>query len=247
MIKAPVCIRCGRINDGSMHFIDNMCIECYAKERKLLCVSPEVKVLYCRVCGAIKTGHKWIDGGDIREAIEKFIKDYFIDVIKPCSDQIRDYKLSSFHFVTEPSWRTRVKLYFEILINNLDTPITQDYNVIIRLVPSLCAVCHMFRGGDYNVLVQLRGLGADSLYNIIEEILSKNTSIAQRTIDILDRGKKGLDILFYERGVASRFIRELAKKYIVKAKYTAETVGIQSTGRMRRRLVISVRLSEKER
>ncbi len=231
------CVSCGKIDDGTVPFIGSLCLDCYVKLNKLLCVPEKIEFEYCRFCGAVRIGYRWVEGGELYEASAKYAAEVLAKV-KPCKPEVKSYELISLKPITEPSWLTTYQATYSIKLKDVDNVVEQTYVVKVKAIPSICPSCHMARGGDYNVLVQIRGrLGGE----VARRLAEKLDELGTKVIDVVEK-KNGVDILLEDRSAASRLLKELRKYVQVKVKYTGEDVGVTSTGKLRRRLVISVRL-----
>jgi nonsense-mediated mRNA decay protein 3 len=217
-------------------FIGSLCLNCYVKLNKLLCVPQRLVFDYCRFCGAIRVGYRWLEGGELEEAVVRYAETVLASV-KPCSDYVTSYKLARIEPLTEVSWRTMVRAHYSIQLSG-EVWVEQAYDVEVRANPSICPSCHMARGGDYNVVVQLRGKLSSEL---VRRIAKKLDELGGKVIDVVERDK-GIDVLLEDRSAASRLLKELRKYARLRIKYSGEDVGVGSTGRLRRRLVISVRV-----
>jgi len=91
-------------------------------------------------------------------------------------------------------------------------------------------------------LVQVRGIREADL----RDIFLKNFSIARNVLDAIPV-VNGLDIYMFDKGAANRLVRELSKKYVLQVKRTSEDVGMTSRGKMRRRLIYSVKIIGKRK
>ncbi len=242
---SSVCARCGRRLEPGKH-VGALCIDCFLETTKLLCIDERIEFEYCKYCGSIRVGHKWIDGGDLGEASRKFVEWYVGNRVKPCTGYVREYVLEDVYAETIPSWRTVYRLTFGVLLEGVDGAVRQSYRVVVYARPTVCPMCKDIRGGDYNVLIQLRGANPKKLATSLSDLFSSDNHVTTSIIDIVEL-RNGADILLSDRGSASRIIKELRKHFYVKVLATGEDVGVSSRGRMRRRLVYSVRLREKRR
>ena len=231
------CARCGRPDDGSIPFIGSLCLNCFLEINKLLCVPSRLFFQYCRFCGSIRVGYRWEPGGELDEAVPIYAR-LVLEKVKPCVDVVARYRLVELTPVTEISWRTVFTATYEVELNGSETVVRQSYRVEVRAIPSICPSCHMARGGDYNVLVQIRGKLTRPLARLLANKLDE---LGGKVVDVVERGN-GVDVFLEDRSAASRLLRELRKHARLRVKYSSEDVGVMSTGKLRRRLVISVRI-----
>ncbi|AEM39229.1 NMD3 family protein [Pyrolobus fumarii 1A] len=234
------CIRCGRRIAASEPVIDGMCLECFLEERKLVEIPGRLDFEYCRSCGAIRYGYRWVEQLPLEEASRRYLELYLSERVKPAHALVEDVKIVNIEPLQYPSWRSVYRVVVEARLKGVEEPVRQEYVVEVRAVPSLCPACKNDRGGDYNVLVQVRGRIDAKLVEVLGRILDSGR-VAPWVVDIIE-DKRGIDILLRDRGAASRIVSELSKYFVVDVKRSAETVGMTSTGIERRRLTISVRV-----
>jgi nonsense-mediated mRNA decay protein 3 len=144
-------------------------------------------------------------------------------------------------YLTVPSWRTKVLAVYEIKLKGVDKIVKQEYTIDVRANPTICPSCKNARGGDYEVLIQIRGAKPAEIASALEGLLEDDERIRNSIIDIIEY-KNGVDMLVLDPGAARRLAKELRKKYILTTRVTGEDVGVTGRGRLRRRTVISVRI-----
>ncbi len=236
----PFCIKCGRTNTP---LIEGMCPSCWLEENKLVDVPRVLEADYCRFCGSVRIHGKWLNTYDMGEAVLKVVDAYTKDV-KPSKQIIESIKVESIEFVTQPSWRTIVKLIVSAKIRELT--LTSSYDVEVRLKPSICPRCIMRRSGDYEALIQIRASRKQlSKLRRIVKVVEKHLTddIAHDIVNVVDNGNR-IDVLFFSKGSAHKFV-SLMKKYgnFIEHK-SYEDVGIGRGGSRRRRMIISLHLKE---
>ncbi|GEM_PF-1926958 len=240
------CIKCG-VSFLEKPRIGYLCIDCYLDHKKPLCIQEKVEFDYCRICGAYKIGYKWYDGGELLDAIMEFVDKYYSENgpgVEICDETLSSYTLENTILITEASWRTIVELVYSFTFTESEIKITMPYRVEVRAKPTLCPTCKNVRGGDYNVLVQLRGETPKNLAKILTRLFEKNRQISNSIVDIVEL-PNGVDIYLLDRGSASKIVSLLKRHYKLSIKKTGEDVTITSTGLNRRRLIISVRLKRR--
>jgi len=245
-----LCARCGRPLVRGMH-VGAFCLECFLEVNRLLCVPERLVFDYCKYCGSVRIGHRWVEGGELPAALQRFVETYFSDStrVRPCrgsGDTVTRYWFKEAVPLTAPSWRTMYRVVFGVQLQGVDSPVEQEYRVEVRASPSICPLCKDARGGDYNVLLQLRGVEPAKIAKALEALFNTNGQVVGSIVDIVEL-RNGADILLLDRGSASKILRELRKRFRVRTKTTGEDVGVTSTGSMRRRQVISALLYERRR
>lgn len=239
-VKLQRCIRCGRLLEPGEPVYDGMCLECFLEERRLAEVPSRLEFDYCRSCGSFRYGYRWLEPLPLEEASRRFLELYLSERLRPAHPAVEELRVASVEPVYTPSWRSLYRVTVEARLRGLEEPVRQEYLVEVRARPSLCPACRNDRGGDYSVLVQVRGRVTPELVEVLGRVLD-SSRVAPWVVDIVE-DRRGVDILLRDRGAASRIVSELSKHFVVDVKRSAETVGITSTGVERRRLTISVRV-----
>jgi len=211
----------------------------------LLCVPEKLFFDYCKSCGAVRIGYRWVEGGELPEAVQKYVEQVLASV-KPCSSDVAAFALASATPLTVPSWRTIYLVKYRIELKGVDEVVEQSYRVEVRANPTICPMCKDARGGDYNVLLQIRGAPPAVLAEKLSGLFETSSQVTGSIIDIVEK-RNGVDIMLLDRGSASKILRELRKHFKVSVKVTGEDVGVTSNGRLRRRQVISASLRVKRR
>ncbi|BEP17619.1 hypothetical protein PYJP_09710 [Pyrofollis japonicus] len=240
-----VCARCGKELKPGAH-VGALCLDCFLETTQLLCIPKRIEFDYCKYCGSIRIGYKWVEGGELGDAARRYLEWYVANQVKPCTPLVISYKLEEITPHTIPSWRTVYELTFSFVIKDVDDVVRQTYNVEIYAKPTVCPLCKESRSGDYDVVVQLRGMPPRKLAEALSSLFETSRQVVSSIIDIVEL-KNGADIYLSDRGSASKIIKELRKKFEVNILRTSEDVGVSSTGLRRRRMIYSVRLSMKRR
>ena len=220
--------------------IRSLCPDCYAKRypvaRNLI---REIEVYICRSCGATRLSGKWIRSYSFSDAIEKVVNN-LAEKIKPEPPIERVY-IYDWTLDTEPDWRTKISLKLHYFYKGFRFETFSS--ITIRFKPTVCPDCIIKRSREYDTLVQVRGdLGLADMAKIVNEAL-KGLGEWSSLIEVIETGR-GIDVYFSHRGAASRFIRIL-KRFGVVASVSGvshETVGFTSSGKIRSRKTIVVRL-----
>ena len=233
------CIKCGRALEAGRS-VGPLCLDCYLETRRLICLPARVEFDYCKQCGSIRVSHTWLPGGEPGEAAVRYLE-RVVASSKPCDPAVQSFRLVSIEPLTRPSWRTVLRVVIEAVIRGVDVPVSQSYNVEVYARPTLCPACKDARGGDYNVLLQLRGAKPAELAKRLEGLLNASEQVLGSIVDVIEYSN-GVDIMLLDRGSASKIVRELRKWYRLRVRVTGEDVGVTSRGRLRRRTVMSVSL-----
>ena len=234
------CIRCGRPLAPEEPVLDGMCLSCFLEERRLAEVPRRLDFEYCRSCGSLRYGYRWLEPLPLEEASRRYLELYLSERLRPAHPAVEELRVASIDPIHIPSWRSLYRVVVEARLRGVEEPVRQEYVVEVRAVPSLCPACRNDRGGDYAVLVQIRGRLEPRVYHVLAEVLDSER-VAPWVVDVVE-DKRGVDILLRDRGAASRIVSELSKHYVLSVKRSAEVVGVTSTGLERKRLTISVRV-----
>lgn len=238
------CPRCGRPLDGGG--FEGLCLDCFLETRRLVCVPEKIVFDYCKQCGSVRLGHRWLPGGEVGEASAVYLEKLLEERLRPCTGLVEELWIEGIEPVTVPSWRTMYRVIVAARLRGYDGVVRQDYLVEVRANPTLCPLCKDARGGEYNVLLQIRGVSPAELAKRLEGLLNTNDQVLGSLVDLVEK-RNGVDMFLLDRGSASKIVRELKKHYRVKVRVTGEDVGTTSTGLMRRRTVISVSVSRRAR
>ena len=189
------CARCGKqLIPGSS--VGPFCLDCYVEMYKLLCVPEQVSFDYCKYCGAYRLGHRWQSGGELEEAVQLFIEEVARNV-KPCRPEVKSFSVESVEPLTQPSWRTIYAIRYSIQIQGVDKPVFQTYRVEVRANPTICPTCKDIRGGEYNVLLQVRGIKPTELARLLRPLLDSSEQIQNSIVDIIEYSN-GVDFLLLD-------------------------------------------------
>jgi len=240
-----ICARCGRLLSEHKS-IGPLCLSCYLETHRVLCVPDRVSFEYCKHCGSIRAGHKWVEGGELDAASGKSLKWYLSERVTSCSSDVAEYSLVSVESVTTPSWRTIYRATFSVKLRGIDSPVSVQYSIDVRAKPTICPACKDVRGGDYNVLLQVRGETPKRLAELLSPVIEASSQVMGSIVDIIEYSN-GVDFLLLDKGSASKIVRQLKKHYRLRVHSSGEDVGVTSRGRLRRRLVLFVHLEERRR
>ena len=150
---ARFCARCGTTYDGTIPFIENLCIKCWINMHNIL-EYPNIIVLeYCRNCGVVRVGTTWTRlSNDLRESLKILLlrnvkvryREYFDDV-EVCCDEI---PLIDGEFIVAITAKAKIGGYV----------IEQPSSVRVRVHGVICSLCSRKALGTYNAIVQVRSV-----------------------------------------------------------------------------------------
>ncbi len=235
---ARFCIYCGTTGDKENPVINGVCLRCRLKRKELVSLKKKsIKVSYCKICGAIKVGYKWVDTSGFEDAISFIINNIVKELLIPGSG-VSDIKITGFNLKTMASWRTVVEI--DIMGSYGETVFQDREEVVIYLDPVKCPRCIMYNSREFEAVVQIRGVDPSVINRVIVEELNLDNRICRDLIEAIEVAK-GIDLYFYTYGAARKIARRIAAKLgnlIVSETY--EKAGMRS-GKQRARLYISVK------
>ena len=237
------CVRCGAEESDDNPIIDGLCLNCLLKEKRIIDIPSIIKVNYCKICGAVQLHGRWTQPMDITSAILRVLESY-LEKPKVLYSYVKKPYISNIEFLTETSWSTHVRVEISAVIAG--RKISKKYDVIVRLNPTICPRCIMRRSGDYTVLVQLRApkklkVEFRRFIKTVEKHIPEE--VALNIVDVIDK-ENSVDVLFYERGAANKFVSILKRFGNLTEKRSYEEVGIDRHGKKRKRTVISLHFSK---
>jgi len=229
------CAACGRESEV---LIRGLCPECFASRVGGVRGAPErFRVTVCRFCGRVKWGTRWVEAGSFPAAVGVAVR-MLAERLKPV-EPLESVELEGWEPLSEPDWRTRVLVRLSLTRGAVRVPYTVETH--IELDPGICPLCEVRQSGEYDTLVQVRGVRGEEARRAVEEALEE-AAVWDSLIEVIE-GREGFDVYFTHRGAASRFVRALTrgrKARVGRAEH--EVVGTTGSGRTRTRKTITVRL-----
>lgn len=233
------CIYCGVEDSIENPVIENICLKCRLERSLLLKIESEIVFEICRSCFSIKIGFKWIETTGLQDALDYVINKKLLNFIEKPVD-IKFIEIVKYEFLTNPSWRTRVRVYLKIKYRDYEFIAPIEVTIVFK--PVKCFKCINLISGEYDAVVQIRGFDLDYLKTILNNVLNKS-DLVENIVDIIEK-HNGCDIYFFNKSYARRFVKTLLKsvsnKYRVSVKESFEHIGSKH-GVDRYRLVISIK------
>jgi len=227
----PPCPGCGR--QGGVR-IRGLCIQCFIREYVVPGLPDRLTGEVCRRCGSVRMGGRWSSPSyTLEEAVSKFLS-HAIGRLKISSGQV-NVSITAYELETKPDWTTKIKVE---LTGTLEGEQAVAHKLLtIRLEPSVCPRCTIYASGEYDTVIQVRGIDAGKAMEILRMIL-ENSPLAGDVIEVAPV-KRGIDVYLSHRGAASKLIKMLSKKLDlnVRGPYR-ELVGLTPSGRRRTRNTI---------
>lgn len=229
------CAACGRESEV---LIKGLCPECFTSRVGGVREAPaRFRVVACRFCGRVKRGTRWVEAGSFPAAVGVAVG-MLAERLKPV-EPLEALSLEGWEPLSEPDWRTRVLIRLALHYRGARIPYTLETH--IELEPGICPLCEVRQSGEYDTVVQVRGVKGREALETVEEALER-ASVWNSLIEVIEV-KDGVDVYFTHRGAARRFIKALTRSRRVRVGTAIhEIVGTDGSGRMRTRKTITVRL-----
>jgi len=154
------CAKCGRLDNGEVAFIGNLCIQCYLEEHEVLSVPSEVTLHICRNCFSYRWKNKWFkfQYGRIEDIVEDFLYKILEDKIRFKISPEDSMKLNVTYELELPSEirSTQFTSYVVAKISDGRNMFQQKYPMIVKISFTLCPNCLMRVSKTYKAIVQVR-------------------------------------------------------------------------------------------
>lgn len=233
------CIYCGAEDTPDNPVVEGVCLRCRIKRGEIIeQVKKEIRVDFCKVCGAVRIGYKWIDTNGFNEALHQIVYNQLKELVKP-GIGVDDLRIDGYELVTSASWRTVVRVYFRGIYGGKEFVYPLDF--IVYLNPTKCPRCKMIESGEFEAVVQIRDVHVKDLEKALEKIFSRDKRLRQDLVDYIEV-KNGIDIYFYNHGAARKLSRKLSNMLGLVIKENYEVAGMRS-GKQRARLYVSLKPS----
>jgi len=231
------CIYCGKEHTSNNPVVDGVCLKCRLKRGEIISVDKkELRIDFCKVCGATRIGHKWVDTHSFEEALKTIAYEVLPRHIAK-GPGVEDLGVEGYELVTKASWRTIVRIYVNGKFGGAEFTYPVDF--VIYLNPIKCPRCIMVESGEYEAVVQIRGIPRKELEKVLVKEFSRDERLRNDLVDVIEN-EKGLDLYFFNHGAARKLARKLASRFDLRIKENYEIAGMRS-GKQRARLFISLK------
>lgn len=237
------CIYCGAEDTFENPVIENICFKCRIKRGELLNASKkEFRIDMCKSCYSIRLGHKWIETNGFEDALHILANNYLVKHVSGGTG-VSDLELLKYEYITTPSWRTIIRLYFKGVYGSKEFVYPVEFTIYLN--PVKCSRCIMIDSREYEALVQIRGFNKNILDKIFNKIIESDPKMLSNIIDYYEV-KNGVDLYFYSKRSARKLVRMIQKlvnkEYSLIVKESFEEVGTRQ-GSRRTRLTISIKIT----
>ncbi len=231
------CIYCGRSSTPDNPVVNGVCFECRLKRGELLFqTKKELRYDLCKICGNVRIGYKWMNTHGFEEALNAVVYNDIPRHVKP-GIGVRIKGVEKYTLLSMVNWRTRIQVYFTIEYGGAEKTVPVEF--IIFFNPVKCPRCIMVESGEYEAVVQIRGVNKNKLRRILEEEFMRDERLQRDLVDVIETSK-GVDLYFYSHGAARKLARRLTYRLDLRLNENYEQVGTRS-GRPRARLTISLK------
>ncbi len=231
------CIYCGKEHTSSNPVVDGVCLECRLKRGEIISVDrKELRIDFCKVCGAVRIGHKWVETRSFEEALETIAYEVLPRHIKRGLG-VEELGIGGYELVTKASWRTIVRIYVKGKYGGAG--FTSPVDFVVYLNPVKCPRCIMVESGEYEAVLQIRGISRRELEKVLAKEFSRDERLRNDLVDVIEN-ENGLDLYFFNHGAARKLARKLASRFNLRIKENYEVAGMRS-GKQRARLIISLK------
>ena len=230
------CPRCGR---ETRILIRGLCPQCFAEVYGLARLPGRVEVEICRYCYSVRIGRRWVPVSSFDEAVEAIARD-LVSKARPM-EPLEGVELERVEYETLPNWTTRAIL--RLSSTHRGVPVRGVASVVVQLRASVCPTCKVRVSGEYDTLLQVRGGDPERVERMVVEAIEE-AGLAPQTVDLI-RGRDGVDVYFTNPGAARKVAKRLQRLLggrIERMNY--ETVGLDSSGRLRARRTLTLRIDK---
>ncbi|OYT39088.1 MAG: hypothetical protein B6U89_04740 [Desulfurococcales archaeon ex4484_58] len=234
------CIYCGVEDSIDNPVINGVCLNCRMKRGELVVVNERnLYIELCRSCFSVRIGYKWRESTGFDDAIEQVVYSVLKNKVKP-GEGVSNLTINDYELITTPSWRTIVRVYFRGVYGGKEFEYPIDFTIYFK--PVKCPRCKMIDSGEFEAVVQIRGIDSKLLDKIFEKIVSRDRRFVENIVDIIET-RNGVDLYFYDHGTARKMAKQLSKYLKLRIKENYEVTGMRS-GVSRARLYISLKPQE---
>jgi len=233
-VPTRFCASCGK---RSELLIRGLCPECFARHYGVVRgLESRWRFEVCRFCGRVRVGGRWVEAGSFHAILETVVP-YIVGRLRPV-EPLEFVSLEEWEAITEPDWRTRLVLRLAATYQGLR--VTLHAETAVELEPSICPICEVRQSGEYDTVVQLRGLPSEELRRLTEQALQESM-IWESLVDVVE-SRDGIDVYFTHRGAANRFVKAVTRLRSARVQGPLhEVVGSTRTGKIRTRKTFIVR------
>jgi nonsense-mediated mRNA decay protein 3 len=226
------CPKCG-VKKGP--FIRGFCKECFLQDNKLLIFPEKIEFQRCKRCGKIRVQRNWteLNSMDLVDFIKSKVKGKDF-VIQDTEIELQELNKKNYEALIEAKGLTEI------------IPLILRGIIKVQLLSGICDSCMKISSDYFEAVIQLR-FGKESKlkelvlnqFNKLISEMGKNDPLSR--IIKLKKLKNGFDLVVSSNRAAKISSEKIAKKYKSKVVRSFSVVGVNKTGKEKRRYTYCVR------
>jgi len=198
-----MCPTCGA-REGEKQFINAFCIDCFAKQRRLIETPKEIAFIHCTKCGRIRVSGEWVSAHR-NESKEEFQERVLKETI------LRKTRLAPGIEVVKASVeREKNFALFRAVLSLEGKRFETGARILVGEEKRSCEDCGKRAGGYYEAIIQLRGdpKRVERVALGLERTLNRKTFIAEVIVR-----KEGVDLQVGNKQAALQSLSQMGLTY----------------------------------
>ncbi|RLG82417.1 MAG: hypothetical protein DRO40_07710 [Thermoprotei archaeon] len=234
---ARYCVYCGAEESRDNPVVNNVCLKCRIKRNELVKLKEtQLKFDFCKICGSVKIGYKWVSTNGFEEAINAIVEKY-IPTIIVSGIGVENISITGYELKSMASWHTVINIKMKGVYGGKEFTIDKDIELYLN--PVKCPRCIMFDSREFEAVIQIRGFSMKKIAKLIDRELRLDNRLARDLIEVIETGD-GVNLYFFNHGAARKLARKLSSKLGAVIHESYEVAGTRS-GKQRARLYISLK------
>lgn len=232
MQSGRFCPKCGKT---SGLFIKGLCRQCFLQGRELLSLPEKVQLPYCSACGKATVQGRQVELQDA--LVKKSVKQ------KAGVRGLSDATVSVEFKDTEQdkmSAIVRAKGFVD------SVPIMLEKELPVVLLPQQCDACMRLKSNYWEAKVQIRSPEKKKVQRAFSMLQGILTTLRKKdnlsAIAGVEEVKNGLDVLIGSSKVAAIAVKQLQREFQAETKKSFKLIGVDKTGREKKRFTLLLRL-----
>ena len=228
--KEISCPQCGR---PTRILINGVCPECFRRENPLATVPEKISLKVCRICGAVDVpSGRWIRR-DFEEVVKTVLK----------GEVEKRGEVKAVDIVYDGGDYAKVRVYGRAH-DALPHDYWEEYMVKVERKSAVCPACVKLISKKEEARIQVRALHRaltlaekKMIKSIAESSLTRSWEKGRAAQPIrVEEGEQGIDIVLASREAARELVSALSSKMFFDVLETSKDVGIDESGRGKRRV-----------
>ncbi len=228
------CPKCGK-KEGV--FIKGFCKECFLQDNQLILFPEKIQFQYCNRCNKVRVQRHWVEFDSIN------LVDFLKSRIKP-----KDFEIQDIEVELEEVNEKESNALIEVKGLAEGIPLILKNRIKLEKVPGICDSCMKISSDYFEATIQARFKEKNpaqeekvffEFQKLIEE-MSKKDPLSR----IANKGKtnNGFDLILSSNRAARLSAERIARKYNSKVVRSFSVVGVDKTGKEKRRYTYCVRV-----